>query len=323
MTLTVTDNDGATDTETAQVTVSDPPPNPAPVAAFTHTETDLAVSVNGSTSTDDGSITSYKWNWGDNTADTTGPTATASHTYASANTYTVTLTVTDNDGATDTETAQVTVTAPAFLARDDFSRSVSNGWGSADIGGAWTLSGPAARWSVSGGRGLVSLNAGDGYTAGLSSVSTTNSEVTLSVAPDKAATGGGQYVTVIGRRFSGTDGYRAKVLFSSTGAVTLYLTRVSSGTETVLSSGVVSGLTYSVGDRLELRLRVTGTNPTTVSARIWKSGTTEPASWTRTATDSTAAFQTAGSVALYFYASGSTTNGPVVFSTDGVAVKNP
>ena len=36
------------------------------------------------------------------------------------------------------------------------------------------------------GRGLLSLNAGNGYTAYLPSVSTTNAEVTLSVAGDKA-----------------------------------------------------------------------------------------------------------------------------------------
>ena len=325
VTLTVTDNDSATAIKTAQVTVTAPPPNQPPTAAFTHTETDLKVSADGSTSTDpDGTIASYSWNWGDNTPDTTGPTATASHTYGAAGTYTVTLTVTDNDSATATKTAQVTVTAPAFLARDDFGRTVANGWGSADVGGAWTLIGGSGRWSVDGDRGLVSLNAGNGYTANLPSLSTTTTDVTLSVASDKPATGGGQYVSVIGRRISTTDDYRAKVQITSTGAVNLWVARTSGGTETLLpGGGVVSGLTYAVGDRLEVRLQVTGTSPTTVRAKVWKSGGTEPTTWTRTATDSTAGLQVAGSVGMYYYLSSSTNNAPVVFSTDGFRVATP
>ena len=328
VTLTVTDNDGATDTD-------DQPGHghrrrrrtSAPIAAFTHTEADLKVSVNGSTSTDpDGTITSYTWNWGDNTPDTTGPTDTASHTYAAAGTYTVKLTVTDNDGATGTTTAQVTVTAPAFLARDDFGRTVANGWGSADVGGAWTVSGPADRWSVSGGRGLRQPErraTGTRRSLG-QSVSTTNSTSLFQWPVTRCATGGGQYVSVIGRRVSATSDYRAKVQITSTGAVNLWLARTVGGTETLLpGGGVVSGLTYAVGDRLEVRLQVTGTNPTTVQAKVWKSGGTEPTAWTRSATDSTAGLQVAGSVGMYYYLSGSTTNSPVVFSTDGVRVSNP
>ncbi len=283
------------------------------------------MSVDGSTSSDPTApSSSYSWNWGDGTATPRVASATASHTYATANTYTVTLTVTDNDGATGTKTASVTVTAPAFLAKDDFGRTVAGGWGSADVGGAWTVTGPLDRWSVAGGRGLVSLNAGNGYTANLPSLSTTSTDVTLSVASDKPATGGGQYVSVIGRRVSSTVDYRAKLQITSTGAVSMWVARTSGGTETLLpGGGVVSGLTYAVGDRLEVRLQVTGTSPTTVRAKVWKSGGTEPTTWTRTATDSTAGLQVAGSVGMYYYLSSSTNNAPVVFSTDGFSVATP
>ena len=66
----------------------------------------------------------------------TGSGKTDSHTYATSGTYTISLTVTDDDGATDTTTHDVTVTAPTVLAADAFDRTVANGWGSADTGGA-------------------------------------------------------------------------------------------------------------------------------------------------------------------------------------------
>ncbi len=323
VTLTVTDDDGATDTETATVTASDPPPNQAPTAAFTRTVTDLSVAVNGSTSTDaDGTIASYSWNWGDGTANGSG--ATANHTYGAAGDYTVTLTVTDDDGATDTETATVTATAPPFLARDDFGRTVANGWGSAELGGAWTVGGPADRWSVNGGRGNVSLNAGNGYTASLNALSVASSDVSFNVGASKVATGGGQYVSLIGRRVAATTDYRAKVQLAANGTVSLWLARTVSGTETLVpGGGVVSGLTAAAGDRFEVQMQAVGSSPTTLRAKIWKSGTTEPATWTRTGTDSTAGLQVAGGVGMYFYASGSTTNSPVVFSIDGFRVRTP
>ncbi|SDP38037.1 PKD repeat-containing protein [Pedococcus dokdonensis] len=314
VTLTVTDNGGKTDTETASVTVTGPP-NQLPTAAFTHTENALQTSVNGSTSSDpDGTIASYSWNWGDLTANGTG--ATANHTYAAAGTYTVTLTVTDNQGGTDTETASVTVAAATVFARDDFGRTVASGWGTADVGGPWTLGGLASRWSVSAGTGKVSLNAGDGFNGYLPSISSTSTEAKVLITTDKVPTGGGQYVSVIGRRVSSTVDYRAKVRMAAGGAVAVWLTRNSSGTETVLTSATLAGVNYGAGDALRVRLQVTGTAPTTVRVKVWKNGTAEPAAWSLTSTDNTAGFQAAGSAGLYPYVSGTSTNGPVVYSFD-------
>jgi PKD repeat protein len=315
VTLTVTDDDDATDTETADVTATAPPANNPPTAAFTRTVTDLSVAVNGTTSSDDdGTIASYSWNWGDATAPGSG--ATANHAYATPGDYTITLTVTDDDGATDTETSVVTVTAPAVFARDDFGRTVANGWGTADLGGAWTIGGTASSWSVSGGLGRLNLNTSQGFTAYQNGVSSTSTEVVGSIASDKAPTGGGQYVSIIGRRVSSTTDYRAKVQMRAGGAVGVWLTRNSSGAETILSTATLAGVSYAVGDRLQVRLQVAGTTPTTVRVKVWEQGTAEPAAWSLTSTDGTAGFQAAGSVGFYAYLSGTTTNAPTVFSLD-------
>jgi PKD repeat protein len=314
VTLTVTDNGGKTDTETATVTVAGPP-NQAPNASFTHTENALTTSVNGSGSTDpDGTIASYSWNWGDLTANGSG--ATANHTYAAAGTYNVSLVVTDNQGATHSITNPVTVAAATVFARDDFGRTVANGWGTADRGGPWTIGGTASSWSVSGGLGRLSLNTSQGFTAYQNGVSSSSTEVAGSIASDKAPTGGGQYVSIIGRRVSSTTDYRAKIQMRAGGAVGVWLIRNSSGTETSLATGTLAGVNYAVGDRLRVRLQVVGTSPTTVRVKVWEQGTAEPAAWSLTSTDSMAGFQAAGSVGFYAYLSGSSTNAPTVFSLD-------
>ena len=41
------------------------------------------------------------------------------------------------------------------MAADAFNRSVTNGWGTADTGGAWTVGSTASNYGVSGGAGTM------------------------------------------------------------------------------------------------------------------------------------------------------------------------
>ena len=110
---------------------------------------------------------------------------------------------------------------------------------------------------------------------------------------------------------------RAKLLPS--GAVALSTSAVVGGVETPLASTAVAGLVVSPGQQLRLRLQVTGTSPTTVSARAWLAGTAEPTAWQLTSTDSAAALQAPGAVGLISYLSGSAT-APVTVSWDDLSV---
>jgi PKD repeat protein len=312
--LTVTDDRSGTNTVSHDVVVV---ANQEPHAAFTSDISDLTVTTDGSGSTDaDGSIESYAWDFGDGT---TGTSRSASHAYTTPGEYTIRLTVTDDGGAKDSVEHQVTVSNPTHFARDDFERSVSSGWGTADRGGIWTIPSGATKFSVSGGTGKVSLAAGAGYTASLASVSSSDTDLKVSVSIDKAATGGGQYVSLIGRqRQSPAVDYRGKVRIASNGAVSIWLVKTEGGAETVLGSTTVAGLTYAAGETLNLRLQASGTSPTSLKVKAWKSGSSEPTAWTLSASDSTAALQSAGSIGLYSFLSGSATNGPVVLSYDSL-----
>ncbi|WP_258724057.1 LamG-like jellyroll fold domain-containing protein [Cellulomonas sp. NS3] len=308
VTLTVTDDKGGSASTSQQVTVTDPPPNVPPIAAFTSTTSDLTVAVDGSTSSDpDGTVTAYAWTFGDGG---TATGATATHDYDAAGTYPVTLTVTDNTGATHQRTAQVTVTDPPVvtdLARDVFDRTVANGWGAAATGGTWTPTTAAAGFSVAAGTGTHRMGAaGANVVTYLDGVSSTDTEVTVAVVPDQEPTGGGTYVSVLGRRVDATNDYRTRLRLWPGGKVTLQLQRGA----TTLTAADVAGLTSVAGQPLRVRLQVTGTTPTTIRAKVWRDGTAEPAAWQLTTTDATAALQVPGSIGLHSYLSGSSTTLP-------------
>jgi PKD repeat protein len=248
------------------------------------------------------------------------------HVYATGGAKTVTLTVTDNDGDTDTETASVTVTAPALLALDAFERSVTNGLGAATIGGNWTLVGSTTSFGVTGGRANIRMGAaGTGPSAYLNSVSTSSSELSVTVGLDKPATGGGAYVSIVGRRVVAASGdYRVVLRYLSSGAVQPQLIRRIGSTDTVLASlSSIPGLTVvAPGDELRVRFQVQGTNPTQLRVKVWRLGTPEPVTWLLTATDNSTALQSAGGVGLATYLSGSATNAPITARFDDFVVNN-
>lgn len=305
-----------------------PPANQAPTAAMTYTTDDLAVSVSGSGSTDpDGTIAAYRWNFGDG-ATATGVTAT--HTYAAAGTYPVTLTVTDNGGRTSSTSHQVSVTAQpspvTAIATDTFNRAVGNGWGSADLGGAWNISGTASNYAITPGLATMRLpTPGDSArNVNLTGVSATDVDVTTTVGLDKLANGGGATVYLVARRSSATLQYRLRVRITSAGAVQVALTKLDgSATEALIGSQVtVSGLTYTAGSDLKLRLRVAGSSPTRLSAKVW-AGSAEPSAWTVSGTDSSAALTAAGSIAFNSYLASTSTNAPVTIRIKSLSAVPP
>ena len=170
------------------------------------------------------------------------------------------MTVTDNRGDTGsvTHTVSVTDTPPpppppppdGQYASDTFARTVANGFGTADVGGAWSLVGTASSFSVGGGVGRIAGAVATSRAAYLSDVRQTDIDLESDVALDQPATGGGVYVSFIGRRTSNGNDYLFKLRYQAGGSVVAYLVRVVGGTETVLSSMTVPGLTVSPGDQL-------------------------------------------------------------------------
>jgi PKD repeat protein len=300
VTLTIKDDDGATDSTSREVTAV--PPNKPPVAAFTASGSGLAASFDGSASSDpDGRVASYAWSFGDGAS---GSGVSPSHTYTAGGAYQVALTVTDDDGATNSIIKAVTVVNPT-LGLDSFTRTVTGGAGTADLGGPWSFSGDTGT-SVSVSDGSAQITAGAGSAAGihLDGVQNLSTDMTTTAWLPAAAAGGGVYFAASART-TAAGAYRARVKILPIGTVSLQMVRAVGLTDNLVGTGTtVSGISYALGMKLRIRTQVEGSSPTTVRGRVWVDGTPEPSTWTLSVTDSTAAMQTAGGVGLWAYATG-------------------
>jgi PKD repeat protein len=299
--LTVVDDGGLESTSTTSVQVT--APKTAPVADFTASVNDLTVAVDAGASSDvDGTIAGYTWAFGDGSQ---AQGATTSHVYQRAGAFTITLTVTDNDGLTASKTVPVTVTAPPpasmVLAKDDFARTVNGGWGTADIGGAWTALYGAAAFSVSDTAGQVALKPADTREARLTSVKQDSAVVGLRFASDVASVGGTVSVTLIGRQINSSV-YSARARLEPKGLIRLYILRDEASLGTLVLPN-----TYTAGQMINVKVSVAGTGSTRIMGKLWVDGSVEP-NWQLQANDTTAALQGAGFVGVRMANSSASTN---------------
>ena len=164
--------------------------------------------------------------------------------------------------------------------------------------------------SVASGVGRVAANAGSTLNATLGQVSTTSIDLTTTLTIDKVPNQA--LNATLAARVVGTSLYGARLRINPNGSVQLHLMRDA----TALSGITVPGITVAAGTPIRVRVQVDGTNPTTLRARAWAAGATEPTTWQATATDTTAALQNPGNPRLSTYLSSSATNGPVTVAYD-------
>ena len=211
------------------------------------------------------------------------------------------------------------------IARDTFSRTVTDGWGNAEIGGAY--SGTTADFDVNGNAGLVTVpTAGQQRKATLSAINVQDVDMKIKVKVDKLAAGAGHHISLLARQLATTGQYRARLELAPNGSVQLvgqkYLvsTNVTTNIGSVLT---VPGLTYAANQYIWLRVQVVGTSPTTIRIKAWVDGVTEPTGWQYTGTDSEAVLQSSGNVAILSRLNSTSTVAPVLFTYDDFTVTSP
>lgn len=216
----------------------------------------------------------------------------------------------------------------AVIASDGMGRSVTDGWGEADAGGAYSRSADQIGTVSDGWATLVSPEPGRTAKMTLDGVSSLETTVKIDVnLPDLPASDSAAYVTQQAR-VSENGAYAVQLSVGADGNTDISLLRLAaSGAPTSLA--MVEGPVIHVGKPLALALSVSGTNPVMVAAKVWPVGSDEPAGWTITASDQSASrVDVAGSVATALYASSQGTVTPVRFDnlvvrSDGTSTADP
>ncbi|WP_227497251.1 metallophosphoesterase [Planctomonas psychrotolerans] len=206
------------------------------------------------------------------------------------------------------------------LATDAFGRTVTGGWGAADTGGNWSVAGTASRYSVAGGTGVMAISTpGTSTDASIGTISSTATELRADLAWNRTASAGTLYSSLVVRRVTATSDYRAKVVVAANGRLQLQLVRRVNGAETTLAAAVVGTFVQSPGTRYTVAVQAVGTGPTTLRAKLWPVGGTEPG-WLLTTQDGATGLQAAGGIGVVSYESSSAT-APVTMTVDELRVQ--
>ena len=200
------------------------------------------------------------------------------------------------------------------VAHDGFGRTSANGWGSADLGGTYTVNGPAA---TSGSSGTSTLSAGTGFAATLSKVSAADVDVSDTFALQGGSASYNLMSSWIGRKQADGSQYNASVSFSQTGRAVLGVSRVNGSSSTWLE-GIVLPFTVTADQSVRGDLQITGTNPVVVRARAWKASSSMPAWQIQHSDNSTSRISTAGAVGVRNYVWSASS--PVKISHDDLSV---
>jgi carbohydrate binding protein with CBM4/9 domain len=204
------------------------------------------------------------------------------------------------------------------LTRDHFDhRTVSPGWGTPELGAAYAYIPANTQFSVSGGYGRIAVNAVNSNFIATTG-SATNVYVTSSFSTDALALGADQLAYLVTRFTDINNYYRAGVNISTTGTMTLFITRVSGGVGTALAS-VLTSFTHVAGARYSLGFEVNGTQ---LRAKIWATATPEPLTWNLSTTDATLAGPGAYGVRALLNA-GNTNPLPVLYLWDDFLAFDP
>ena len=185
--------------------------------------------------------------------------------------------------------------ASTMLASDSFNRTVSNGWGTANIGGSWTVLDNTANWSVKPGAGSINVAANGQERGTLGSISVQDVDLYARIVLPRCTGSGTNCDAYLMGRFTGGTSptyYRVGVIQGQGQSTVLLRSQRSDGSN--LSTDLDTGISAATTVVLFLRVEFQGINPTTIRARAWLKGTTEPATWLLNVTDSTSAEQVSG-----------------------------
>jgi hypothetical protein len=166
---------------------------------------------------------------------------------------------------------------------DAFSRTESNGWGTADSGQSWsTGGGTSADYAVGSGYGSHTLTTTNSSRRTTISFDFDDFDYAGSVAVSATATGGTIWGGLVGRYVDADNTYFARLNFATSGALTVELRKRVAAVESSL--GTFDPLvTYAAGSFYRIRFQASGS---TLRVKAWPVAGLEPGAWQIETTDS-------------------------------------
>lgn len=178
-------------------------------------------------------------------------------------------------------------------ALDTFTRTESNGWGTADQGGAYTTSGTAADFFVNGEQGGITFSAVSSSRWAVLNIGAVDFDITGEFTFEDLPATGNIAAGVVGRFTNTSNAYVATARVPSTGALALRVSKFVAGVETILSEVSVPNATLTTNSVVNIRFMGYGT---TLKAKIWRQEQDEPDTWLVETTDSSLLTGTWGGV---------------------------
>jgi RHS repeat-associated protein len=295
------------------------------------------INLSWTASTDAVGVTSYTIRRGGTVlSQVSGSTISFSDLSAAPSTlYSYTVSAADAAGNSSAQSSSASATTGAAgggttYATDTFTRTVNPGWGTADVGGAWTNSTPTnpSDITTNGTSGVVSLPSVTSYYTRLPA-SVADQEGTVRVKVSSLTGSGSVGYARIEPRFNAAlaNYYRFQTQFGASGTVDMSLRRIAGGVVTTFrtDTAVVTGLTAGSYVWVKWSLVTSGAD-VVLKYKLWKDGTTEPASWSTAYTDVApgSAFTGAGTLQIYSQVlAGFTGTFPFVMTYDDLSITSP
>lgn len=201
-------------------------------------------------------------------------------------------------------------------ALDNFLRSASSSWGTADAGGAWTtVGGSASDFSVAAASGGRHTHPTQVRRHTVLPATLLRSRQKVRVRINQLSTGFSQSAGLICRYIDANNFSRAEINATTAGALTARLVNRVSGSDTSITTVSVSGLTHSTSAWYWLLLEVGDGVP---RLKVWLDGNSEPDTWLVDGSVTTGVFTTAtGQHGVMSFRETGNTNVGATFDFDG------
>ncbi|MFI2367309.1 hypothetical protein [Streptomyces sp. NPDC018833] len=214
---------------------------------------------------------------------------------------------------------RMTVTAITQAVTDTFGRTVASGWGTADVGGAWTTSGGSATdYAVSAGVGTHTLTTTNTSRRSSLAGPSADFDMQVDIAISALPTGASIFAGLMARVVDLNNLYTARLEFTTSSTLILTIRERAAGAEATLGAAYTVPLTVAAGTSYRLRFQGDGT---TLRARAWLASGSEPGRWLVDTTDAT--LTAAGQVGCRSISSAGTTNVNPVIRYDNLAMATP